>query len=1230
MGGDSRMTRSSGLSVGDRITYVCALALVVVFGFGVSSASAVGLAPEAENFIPRFGEHGTGAGQMGIPVGIGTNPTTGDVYISDWGKRIDEFTPWGGFIRAFGWGVADGTSKELQTCVTTCFEGLEGAGAGEFSNAPWGVVVDASGDVYVRDSDNKRVQKFSSTGLFLLMFGGEVDKSKVHEREEQEAKAEPVTVTAEEEDVCTVVSGDQCGAGVEGSGPGQFDTGTDIALGPGGTIFVGDKERIEEFELDGAYKSEVKLPGRTVRFFAVDSKNGDFYVIFGAASSEENVYKLSPTGDALGILEVKIPKRVAVDSTSKVFVVDGLRQAYDERIFEFGSDGKKVTAFDEINVEDPDQIQVYGLGTNTAGDLYVAHHSSPSSISFIRAFGPPPVSFEPPPKVPPTIESEYAFSSDLDSAVVQARINPHFWSDATYYVQYGTGDCEVTACTSQPAAPGSRLTGSVVDEAVVSEGVSLTGLQPDTTYHYRFVSESGGGGPVFGPDRTFTTFPAFQANTDCPNQQFRTGFSALLPDCRAYEMVSPIDKDGGDIITLIDATGYENGLDQVSAGGERFTYSAARSFGEAKGGPYIAQYLAGRDPVRGWSTEAISPARRPQSGFFGEDFETDYKFFSTDLASGWLTPAPEPALAPGALEGIRTLYRHDNASRSFEALTTVEPPGVSFKTYAVELQGVSADGSHAVFVANGKLTSDASGEKDISQVYESDGSSGLRLVSVLPSGTASNQYSSAGSANEGFQFGFGYGRLSSVDHAMSADGSRVYWSELNPSGALGKLYLRENAGQEQSAVSGGECVEPDKACTVAVSSKAAQFWTASTNGSRALYTIAEGARTGELDEFNLAEDTSTPVAEKVKGLLGASEDLSYVYFVSSEVLAPGAKAGQPNLYLRHEEATSFIGALSNVDTTLDHPNAIDTRPNFHAVRVTPDGRHMTFISTDSLTGYDNTDAVTGKPDSEVYAYSAESQILDCVSCDGNGARPEGREVRPFGFSQILPTAASIPGWENEFYASRVLSDDGDRVFFDSYVALVPRDTNGKEDVYEWEAPGSGDCTSQSPAFSSVNGGCISLISSGESSQDSEFAEASPSGDDVFFATNASLLPQDPGLVDIYDARVGGGFPAPQAPPASCEGEACQGAPVPPNDQTPASATFSGPGDLVSGLAGSLTSRKTTVQSKKTPAALSRALRACRARGVSAKRRKRCEAAARRRYGVSPSRNAKRLTSGRGK
>jgi hypothetical protein len=1297
-------------------------------------APRAGAVSDAEE-LGRFGSEGTAAGQLERPGGIATDPVTGQVYVSESGSsRISEFTPWGEFVKAFGWDVAPGMVNEQQevrvtaaagqfklsfgasttpdlafdapgtvsegtgsveaalnglasigtggvsvrrvagaldgstpiiyvvsfngapfagidvpqlgsesgttplsggvsssgvmvrtrvdghatgaglescTAESGCQAGLRGAGAGE-SHEVIGIAVDTNGNVYVMDFANHRVQKFDSAGRFVLMFGGEVDKT-THAN------------------VCTAVSGDECGIGTTGTGNGQFNAegGGGIALCPtsalcpSGALFVNDHDRIQRFSLGGEYESQLPVGSGNLQKLAFDPVSNDLYATFG---EKADVHKLSSTtGEEIPpSLTVNGAGPLATDSAGDVFARSG---GIAQLVLEYGADGKLLSPASCCEAE---HLDIGALATNAAGDLYVAYSVS-SVDSFIRSFGPGPAMFEGPPKVPPTIESEYALSADQDSAVVRAQINPHFWSDTAYYVQYGTGDCAVSTCVSQPAAPGSRLTDRVAAAPLASGDVLLSGLQPDTTYHYRFVSESGGGGPVFGPDHTFSTFPEPGLNTDCPNHVFRAGFSALLSDCRAYEMVSPVDKGNSDVVTVPGSSDVRNGLDESSIDGGRLTYSSYRSFGEARGAPYTSQYIAGRDSASGWSTEAISPTQVVGPGSDGSHFQTNYKLFSADLSSAWLAPAAvEPVLAPGAVEGFHTLYRRDNESGGFEALNTVAPLNVSSTEFEPELQGVSADGSRMVFRTRGELTSNASsatggGGAPIHQLYESVRGGSLHLVSVLPDGTTNAKESTAGSLDSTYN---PYDLQSSVSHAVSADGSRIYWSETDEVAnvEVGKIYLRENADREQSALSEGECVEPDKACTVTVSNKVAQFWTASTDGSKALYTVIEGAHAGELDEFNLEEVLSIPIAGKVQGVLGASEDLSYVYFVSSEALASGAQAGQPNLYVRHEGATSFIATLSVRDGS-----DTATQPVRHAARVTPDGRHVAFISAASLTGYDNIDAVTGEPDSEVYTYDAESRTLSCVSCDRSGARPNGRNVSPVTGEPSVRAAGSIPVWENELYAPRALSDDGNRLFFNSYDALVPRDTNGKEDVYEWEMAGSGDCVVQSPAFSPANGGCVSLISSGGNPQDSAFVDASPSGNDVFFATAASLSPQDPGLVDIYDARVDGGFPAPAAPPASCEGEACQGALVPPNDSTPASAVFSGPGDLVSAL---VTGTKTSAQSRKTAAQvrsanLARALRACRKKAKS-KRVKSCEAAARKRYGVSAKSNARKSTKGRSK
>ncbi len=261
--------------------------------------------------------------------------------------------------------------------------------------------------------------------------------------------------------------------------------------------------------------------------------------------------------------------------------------------------------------------------------------------------------------------------------------------------------------------------------------------------------------------------------------------------------------------------------------------------------------------------------------------------------------------------------------------------------------------------------------------------------------------------------------------------------------------------------------------------------------------------------------------------------------------------------------------LSSVDAAnevgkFSHLAAAVNLPSKRASRVSPDGLHAAFASTAPLTGYDNTDLNSGQPNAEVYMFDATARggegSLTCVSCQPSGRRPAGRKIFSDQSSSLF-ASAEIPGWTFATQPTRSLSANGARLFFDAYDSLVPADTNGQEDVYEWEAPGEGSCTEESSAFSEANGGCIYLISSGQSAKDSEFFDATPNGSDVFFATNSSLLKADYGLTDVYDARVNGGLPEPSPPGASCEGEACQGTTEAPADPTPSSSAFEGAGNV---------------------------------------------------------------------
>jgi hypothetical protein len=111
----------------------------------------------------------------------------------------------------------------------------------------------------------------------------------------------------------------------------------------------------------------------------------------------------------------------------------------------------------------------------------------------------------------------------------------------------------------------------------------------------------------------------------------------------------------------------------------------------------------------------------------------------------------------------------------------------------------------------------------------------------------------------------------------------------------------------------------------------------------------------------------------------------------------------------------------------------------------------------------------------------------------------------------------------------VLSASGKRVFFDSADALVSSDSNGSKDAYEWEAHGEGGCGKA--------GGCVGLLSQGNAAGGSVFLDASADGGDAYFLTEGSLVGGDLGALDLYDARVGGGFAEPKRP-IPCKGDAC--------------------------------------------------------------------------------------------
>ncbi len=696
------------------------------------------------------------------------------------------------------------------------------------------------------------------------------------------------------------------------------------------------------------------------------------------------------------------------------------------------------------------------------------------------------------------------------------------------------------------------------------------------------------------------------AAADCPNQQAREqNNSTLLPDCRAYEMVSPLDKNGADIPTLndINTLGFA-GVVQSTPDGSKITYHSLGAFGENPGGlPVQSQYLSTHTPST-WTTENITaPTHTPNT--LVSTALLPYEAFDTDLTEGLLNNGvelhetlEEPPLG-GAPAGYRDYLLHNFATDVYQALLTRPPPetpeAFNINT-SLKLEGYATtpDLHRVILSSKAELVHGVTlGGQNL---YEwADGH--LEPINIPP-----------GATNGETSIPANLGSLSgNQSHTLSDDGSRAFWS-IGGSG----LYARENIGTPQART-----IQIDGGL-----GGGGVFLTASSNGSKVFLTTGE--RRGDLYEYDLEKPESEALTDftptphpgeaKIQGILGASEDGSYLYFVASGALAPGATSqecqiGNPaagcNLYLWHAGGgITFIARLTGADENSPQspPAADDWASPFYlrTARVSPDGQHVVFLSNAPLTPFDNAGV------EEIYEYSAGSPGPVCASCNPDGAKPVGPSSIP-GATQYERGSGSA------VYAPRVLSADGTRVFFNSGATLSSADTNNKQDVYEWESPNSGSCAQPS--------GCVSLISQGTSSEGSTFLDASESGGDVFFTTRQPLTPGDTDQqVDIYDAHENGGYTI--ANPPECTGTGCQGLPsAQPIFATPPTATFHGVGNYPP-------TKPPTPKQLTRAQKLARALKACakshassarRARSAPAattvrKQRAACEKRARRKYG----------------
>lgn len=695
---------------------------------------------------------------------------------------------------------------------------------------------------------------------------------------------------------------------------------------------------------------------------------------------------------------------------------------------------------------------------------------------------------------PPLIEASWVTGVTATGANLRADIEPNDLS-TTYRFDYITDAAYQANLQAEPPREGFFGAAKVPPGAEAGIGSKpvppvfqlLSNLSPATPYRYRAVATNSAATTI-GPVRAFTT------------QQMSPTFR--LPDNRAWELVSPVDKGGGAIAGPEELFG--GGDIQAASAAPALTYGSGTAFGDPAGAPPASQYVSSRT-ASGWSTENVSTPLG--SGAYGDEPDgAPYRVFSTDLSRALLfgglpcrggvegCPAPNSPLPDsGAPAGYMAFYLRDNASGGFSSLlgaADVAHSEVVAQAFEVGFAAASADLSHVVLSSCAALTADATEildgpghcDPDAANLYRHS-PSGLQAVNLLP-GEITTAPGAAIAAPSG---------------AVSSDGSRIYWTQG------GNLFLREGNQSDQvdQAQGGG-----------------GTFQTATPSGSVAFFT-----KEGHLYRFDATTKVVSDLtpAGGVVGVLGSSASGGRVYFQD---------AG--GLRLWDDGATVTVAPGAEAAAASDYPPATGT------ARVSDDGLHLAFLSTAELTGFDNTDAETGQRVSELFLYGPLSAgapaTLVCASCNPSGERPHGASTIPGALVNGTTLA----------YKPRALATDGLRLLFDSADELVEQDTNSRPDVYQWEASGVGDC-GRSP-------GCVSLISSGRSPRGARFLDATASGADVFFITDESLLKIDPGSIDVYDARIGGGDLPEVHGDIICKGDACQPLPSPPDDPTPGTLT----------------------------------------------------------------------------
>jgi NHL repeat-containing protein len=1176
-------------------------------------------------------------GQLNDPQGVAVNQSNGHVYVTESGnRRVSEFDADGNFIRAWGWdvisaGKTNDNGSGFEICDTTsgnvitdCQQGASGASGGQFGSTLGYPVVDSSDNVWVPDPSNGRIQEFSSSGSFIAAHGYNVDALGGGGALES----------------CASTAVGACQVGTVGSSPGQFSAGSpaQIAFDSLGNLYAIDSGNTRVQKFDPALTTATNFAPSTFSTYTtlaperiVSASGGSrlaFAINRNIGGSERQILEIDPTdasvkdtsfaghsltnisglafNAATGNLYATTntfdsPRKVLVLSATPlpdpVVTVGPVIDTTDTAAtlsatvkpnggvglnckFQYSTDQLNWldAAAPDCDYLDPNggaqaiNRPVAGLNPNThyfvrfSATRKFILPSLPVVSAGVQVFDTDPV--------PPIVSDVGAVHVADTSARFVGTIDPRN-SNTGYVFQYGL--TPALGSTTAPVDIGGGVTPVVVSQVV-------GGLNPDTTYYFRLVATN------------------LTGTTASPSGSIRTRGVPLPPsDHRAYEMVSPPDKNLGDA----DHPALAGPSAGISIDGQSVAFCTLSLFGEPAGqGPkQCAQYIS-RRTAGGWQTTAPFPrvCRYDVGGGSSEGIldvtlspDFDQAVLEVPESPACAIPPLDPA-APLVAENTTVNLYHDdlNAASPFYGLMTPKFEVESFAEY-FHVFGASDDLGHVVFRSHSNQTDppdSPAAPGGFWRLYDWEklghGTCTAASASYRATIDACLTLVSKDPSNEPFTTGSALSlptRGLSNNHAVSADGERIYFqNSVNTNSDRGgncgpaacQLYLREN-GTTTYEVAASECTS---SCG---STSNAQFQWATPAGDKALFASCSkltnasaplgcpnftrpfpgpgvklfrwdlSAAPGQhLTDLTLDHEPADGVQADFQGILGASDDGDAVYFmanhqiVSGQPTAPGAK-----LYRWHWNAGSpVVDYLGSFDDPIESTTTDAELLNLFGVsrQVTPNGEYLLIRTHTALDPIGDRDS-----DTDVYRWG-ESDGWACVSCQLPGV-PSAGDAHAGG-EEVLLNPTSVPLTSPNTPVT--ISDDGQRVFFDTPDALVDADVNGESSCLPAGFPNVLTCTD----VYEWHDGTVSLVSSGTGDRPSYLISSTASGNDVFFFTSQRLVGWDvDGGVDIYDARIGGGFPEPEPLPAPCEGEACRNAgTTAPGGSGAGTAAFQGPGN----------------------------------------------------------------------